>query len=45
MTFGDDHPPLWLREHPNVSVPLKVASSRGEEDCFDWYSYCQEGEV
>ena len=29
MTFGDDHPHLWLREHPNVSAPLKVTSSRG----------------
>jgi hypothetical protein len=31
MTFGDDHPSLWLREHPNVSAPLKVASSRGRK--------------
>jgi hypothetical protein len=29
MTFGDHHPPLWLREHPNVPAPRKVAYSRG----------------
>jgi hypothetical protein len=29
MTFGDHHPPLWLREHPNVPAPRKVASSKG----------------
>ena len=29
MTFGDHHPPLWLREHPNVPVPRKVTSSKG----------------
>ena len=29
MTFGDHHPPLWLREHPNVPTPRKVASSKG----------------
>jgi hypothetical protein len=29
MTFGDHHPLLWLKEHPNVLAPRKVASSRG----------------
>ena len=29
MKFGDHHPPLWLREHPNVPVPRKVASRKG----------------
>ena len=29
MTFGDHHPSLWLREHSNVLVPWKVASSKG----------------
>ena len=29
MTFGDHHPLLWLREHPNVPAPGKVAYSRG----------------
>ena len=29
MKFGDHHPPLWLRDHPYVPAPRKVASSRG----------------
>jgi hypothetical protein len=29
MTFGNHHPPLWLRDHPHIPAPGKVASSRG----------------
>uniref|UniRef100_A0A2N9J6L3 Uncharacterized protein n=1 Tax=Fagus sylvatica TaxID=28930 RepID=A0A2N9J6L3_FAGSY len=28
MTFGDHHPSLWLKEHPYIPAPKKVASSR-----------------
>ena len=27
--IGDHHPPLWLKEHPYIPAPKKVASSRG----------------
>jgi hypothetical protein len=30
MIFGDHHPPLWLKDHPHVFAPRKVASSRGK---------------
>uniref|UniRef100_A0A2N9GR74 Aminotransferase-like plant mobile domain-containing protein n=1 Tax=Fagus sylvatica TaxID=28930 RepID=A0A2N9GR74_FAGSY len=30
MIFGDHHPPLWLKDHPHVFAPGKVASSRGK---------------
>jgi hypothetical protein len=29
MIFGNHHPPLWLRDHPHIPAPGKVASSRG----------------
>ena len=29
MIFGDHHPSLWLRDHPHVPAPGKVASNRG----------------
>jgi hypothetical protein len=31
MIFGDHHPPLWLRDHPHVPAPRKVAFSRGRK--------------
>ncbi len=29
MIYGNHHPPLWLRHHPHIPAPGKVASSRG----------------
>ena len=29
MIYGNHHPPLWLRDHPYIPAPEKVASSRG----------------
>ena len=29
VIHGNHHPPLWLRNHPHVSAPGKVSSSRG----------------
>jgi hypothetical protein len=29
MIYGNHHPPLWLRDHPHIPAPGKVASSRG----------------
>ncbi len=28
MIYGNHHPPLWLRDHPHISAPGKVSSSR-----------------
>ena len=30
MIFGNHHPPLWLRDHPHIPAPKKVASSKEE---------------
>jgi hypothetical protein len=29
MTYGNHHPPLWLRDHPHIPALGKVSSSRG----------------
>jgi hypothetical protein len=29
MTYGNHHPPLWLKDHPHIPAPGKVPSSRG----------------
>ena len=29
MLFGDHHPSWWLKDHPHVSAPGKVASNKG----------------
>jgi hypothetical protein len=29
VTYGNHHTPLWLRDHPHVSAPRKMPSSRG----------------
>uniref|UniRef100_A0A2N9EV39 Aminotransferase-like plant mobile domain-containing protein n=1 Tax=Fagus sylvatica TaxID=28930 RepID=A0A2N9EV39_FAGSY len=29
MIYGTHHPPLWLRDHPHIPAPGKVASNRG----------------
>jgi hypothetical protein len=29
MIYGNHHPPLWLRDHPHIPAPRKVASSKG----------------
>ena len=29
VVYGNDHPPLWLRDHPHVAASGKVPSSRG----------------
>uniref|UniRef100_A0A2N9IL65 Aminotransferase-like plant mobile domain-containing protein n=1 Tax=Fagus sylvatica TaxID=28930 RepID=A0A2N9IL65_FAGSY len=29
IIYGNHHPPLWLRDHPHISAPGKVSSSRG----------------
>ena len=31
VIHGNHHPPLWLRDHPHVSAPGKVPSSRGRK--------------
>jgi hypothetical protein len=34
MIYGNHHPPLWLRDHPYIPAPGKVASSRGRRTAF-----------
>ena len=29
MLVGDHHPSWWLKDHPHLSAPGKVASNRG----------------
>ena len=32
MVYGNHHPPLWLKDHPHISAPGKVPSSRGRKN-------------
>ena len=34
VIHGNHHPPLWLRDHPHVSAPGKVPSSRGRRIAY-----------
>ena len=34
MLFDDHHPSWWLKDHPQVSTPRKVASNRGRRTAF-----------
>ena len=43
MIFGDHHPPLWLRDHPHVPAPRKVASNRGRRTGFVGTSTTKKG--
>jgi hypothetical protein len=31
VIYSNHHPPLWLRDHPHISAPGKVPSSRGRK--------------
>ena len=34
VIYRNHHPPLWLRDHPHISAPGKVPSSRGRRTAF-----------
>jgi hypothetical protein len=43
MIFGNHHPPLWLRDHPHVPAPGKVASNRGRRTASVGTSTAKKG--
>uniref|UniRef100_A0A2N9ETN5 Aminotransferase-like plant mobile domain-containing protein n=1 Tax=Fagus sylvatica TaxID=28930 RepID=A0A2N9ETN5_FAGSY len=44
MIFGDHHPSLWLRDHPHVPAPGKVASNRGMRTALTGTPTAKEGQ-
>uniref|UniRef100_A0A2N9H2I7 Aminotransferase-like plant mobile domain-containing protein n=1 Tax=Fagus sylvatica TaxID=28930 RepID=A0A2N9H2I7_FAGSY len=32
VIYGNHHPPLWLRDHPHITAPGKVPSSKGKRN-------------
>ncbi len=44
MIFGDHHHSLWLRDHPHVPTPGKVASNRGRRTALTGTPTAKEGQ-